>query len=53
MNKALKFAVGVKNLFNEKPPLSLRSNGGHMLGFDYRYFNPLGRTFQAKVSYDF
>jgi len=53
MNKALKFTVGVKNLFNEKPPLSLRSNGGHMLGFDYRYFNPLGRTFQARVSYDF
>lgn len=53
MNKALKLSVGVKNLFNEKPPLSLRNNGGHMLGFDYRYFNPLGRTFQAKLSYDF
>ena len=53
MNKALKINVGVKNLFNEKPPLSLRANGGHMLGFDYRYFNPLGRTFQARLSYDF
>ena len=52
-NKALKLSVGVKNLTNEKPPLSLRSNGGHMLGFDYRYYNPLGRTFQARVSYDF
>jgi iron complex outermembrane receptor protein len=53
MNKALKFTVGVKNLLNEKPPLSLRNNGGHMLGFDYRYFNPLGRTYQARVSLDF
>lgn len=53
MNKALKMSVGVKNLLNEKPPLSLRNNGGHMLGFDYRYFNPLGRTFQARASYDF
>ncbi|MFM7848709.1 MAG: TonB-dependent receptor domain-containing protein [Rubrivivax sp.] len=52
-NKALKITAGIKNLTNEKPPLSLRSNGGHMLGFDYRYYNPLGRTFQARVSYDF
>lgn len=52
-NKALKISAGIKNLTDEKPPLSLRSNGGHMLGFDYRYYNPLGRTFQARVSYDF
>lgn len=52
-NKALKITAGIKNLTNEKPPLSLRSNGGHMLGFDYRYYSPLGRTFQARVSYDF
>ena len=53
MNKALKLSVGVKNLFDETPPLSLRNNGGHMLGFDYRYFNPLGRTLNARLSYDF
>lgn len=53
LNKALKMTFGIKNLLDEDPPLSLRANGGHMLGFDYRYFNPLGRTFQARVSYDF
>lgn len=53
VNKALKLSFGIKNLFNKKPPLSLRADGGHMLGFDYRYFNPLGRTFQARLSYDF
>jgi len=52
-NKALKLTAGIKNLTNEAPPMSLRSNGGHMLGFDYRYYNPLGRTFQARLSYDF
>lgn len=53
VNKAMKLTAGIRNLFDKKPPLSLRDNGGHMLGFDYRYFSPLGRTFQARMSYDF
>lgn len=53
VNKSTKVTAGIKNLFDKKPPLSLRDNGGHMLGFDYRYYNPLGRTFQARMSYDF
>ena len=52
-NKALKFSLGVINVLDEKPPLSLRTNGSHMLGFDYRYFNPLGRTVQARASWNF
>ena len=51
--KALTLTVGVKNLFDKSPPLSLRADGGHMLGFDYRYYNPLGRTFQAKLNMSF
>ena len=45
--------VGVKNLFDKDPPLSLRSDGAHMLGFDYRYYSPLGRTWQAKLNLSF
>jgi iron complex outermembrane receptor protein len=52
-NKNLTLAFGIKNLFDSDPPLSLRTSGGHMLGFDYRYYNPLGRTFQAKMNFAF
>lgn len=52
-NKQLTVALGVKNVFDKAPPLSLRANGGHMLGFDYRYYSPMGRTVQVKASYDF
>lgn len=52
-NKALTLTVGVKNLFDKDPPLSLRSDGAHMLGFDYRYYSPLGRTWQAKLNLSF
>ncbi|WP_431260053.1 TonB-dependent receptor [Roseateles chitinivorans] len=52
-NKQLTVALGIKNVFDKDPPLSLRANGGHMLGFDYRYYSPMGRTFQVKASYDF
>ncbi|OWQ44303.1 hypothetical protein CDL60_26480 [Roseateles noduli] len=52
-NKQLTVALGIKNVFDKEPPLSLRANGGHMLGFDYRYYSPMGRTFQVKASYDF
>ncbi|MFT3665500.1 TonB-dependent receptor plug domain-containing protein [Piscinibacter sp.] len=53
VNKALQLTVGVKNVFDRSPPLTLRTTGAHMLGFDYRYYNPLGRTFQAKLNYAF
>jgi len=52
-NKQLTLTAGIKNVFDKAPPLSLRANGGHMLGFDYRYYSPLGRTLQARASYDF
>jgi iron complex outermembrane receptor protein len=52
-NKQMMLTVGVKNVANSPPPLSLRTSGGHMLGFDYRYYNPLGRTYQAKLNVSF
>ena len=52
-NKQLTLSLGIKNVFDKEPPLSLRVKGGHMLGFDYRYYSPIGRTFQARASYDF
>lgn len=52
-SKAVTFTVGVKNVFDKDPPLTLRTGGAHMLGFDYRYYNPLGRTYQAKLNVAF
>lgn len=49
-NKNFTLTLGIKNLFDADPPLSLRTSGGHMLGFDYRYYDPLGRTYQAKLN---
>ncbi|PHV08568.1 TonB-dependent receptor [Janthinobacterium sp. BJB412] len=37
--------VGVKNLLNREPPLSLRASSGHQVGFDPRYADPMLRTF--------
>lgn len=37
---------GIKNLFNQDPPLSIRNaGGGNHLGIDGRYTDPLGRQF--------
>lgn len=52
-NKQFMLTLGVQNVGDIAPPRSLRTNGGHMLGFDYRYYNPLGRTFQAKLNFAF
>lgn len=45
VSKSVFFKLGVMNLLDKEPPLSLRTSGAHMLGYDYRYFSPLGRTF--------
>ena len=52
--KNLTLALGVKNVFDETPPFSLRVNGaGHQLGYDPRYASPYGRTYQANVNWQF
>ena len=45
--------VGLKNVFDKAPPLSLRASSGHQVGFDPRYANPLGRQFYLNGSYKF
>jgi iron complex outermembrane recepter protein len=52
-NKALTITAAVKNLLNEKPPLSIKTVGGNMLGYDPRYTDGRGRTFQLNVNYKF
>ena len=44
---------GVTNLFDRKPPLSLRNTGSHQLGYDPRYASPIGRSFYLQASYKF
>lgn len=45
---------GVRNLFNQEPPLSIRNTGGgNQVGYDGRYTDPLGRTFYLTGNYKF
>ncbi len=52
-NKALNFTAGIKNLLDKQPPLSIKTVGGNMLGFDPRYADGVGRTFYLHGSYKF
>ncbi|MCH7343918.1 TonB-dependent receptor [Pelomonas sp. CA6] len=48
-NKALTFTLGVFNVFDRNPPLSLKTSGGHQLGYDNRYTDARGRTLYLGV----
>jgi len=50
---ALRFTVGITNLFDEEPPRSLKLVGGNQVGYDGRYADPTGRAFTAGASYRF
>jgi len=53
-NKTLKLTIGVKNLTDKDPPLSLQTGGGgNQVGYDGRYYDPLGRTFYGRVNVKF
>lgn len=52
-NPALRLMVGVLNLFDRMPPLSLQTNAGLQTGYDPRYADPRGRTFYASLNYRF
>ena len=50
----MKVSVGVNNLFDVAPPLSLRGAGaGHQVGYDPRYTDSLGRTYYLALDYKF
>lgn len=48
--------VGLLNVFDTKPPLSVSSGGlnrGQQFGYDDRYYDPRGRTAYVNASYKF
>ena len=53
-SKGLSVTVGIKNLFDRSPPLSLQaSGGGNYSGYDGRYYDVLGRTYYVASNYKF
>ncbi|MBL8311009.1 MAG: TonB-dependent receptor [Burkholderiales bacterium] len=52
-NKNLRLTLGVLNLLDQDPPLSIKTVGGHQLGYDNRYTDPRGRTFYGRLNYSF
>jgi iron complex outermembrane receptor protein len=56
MTKNLSLTVGVLNLADKDPPLTLAGGGvgkGQMFGYDDRYYDVRGRTFYGKASFSF
>ncbi|MCW7541520.1 TonB-dependent receptor [Aquabacterium sp. A7-Y] len=54
INKQWRLVGGILNLTDRDPPMSLKtSGGGHMIGYDDRYYDARGRTFYLNGSYTF
>ncbi|BFM05513.1 TonB-dependent receptor [Halioxenophilus aromaticivorans] len=54
LEDSLDLTFGIKNLFDEEPPLSLRTSGaGHQVGWDPRYTDAFGRTMYLRAAYSF
>jgi iron complex outermembrane receptor protein len=54
--KDLQLTVGILNLLDEDPPLSISNSGinrGFPYGYDDRYYDPRGRTIYGNLSYKF
>lgn len=50
----LKLTVGVRNLTDKDPPLSLQTGGGgNAVGYDGRYYDPTGRSFYGRINVKF
>ncbi|MCL1125855.1 TonB-dependent receptor [Shewanella surugensis] len=45
--------LGINNLFDTQPSLSLGDGSGHQVGYDPRYTDPYGRTFYLQADYSF
>lgn len=51
---ALALTIGVKNLSDKAPPLSLQNaGGGNQQGYDGRYADPIGRSYYLRANYKF
>ena len=53
MSKNFRLTLGLNNIFNTRPPLSLKIVGGNQIGYDGRYADPTGRSIAAGASYRF
>ncbi|MFP5389944.1 MAG: TonB-dependent receptor domain-containing protein [Gammaproteobacteria bacterium] len=54
LGKRFVLTVGIRNLLDRDPPLSIRNaGGGNQVGYDGRYTDPLGRTFYLTGNYRF
>jgi iron complex outermembrane recepter protein len=54
--KLLSFTVGILNVMNTNPPLSISGGGlnrGQQFGYDDRYYDSRGRTLYGNVSFKF
>jgi len=51
--KDLRLTFGITNLFDTKPPLSLKIVGGNQVGYDGRYADPTGRAIAVGATYRF
>lgn len=52
-NKKTEIRLGVTNLLNEAPPLTLRDSSGHQVGYDPRYASPMMRSVYVMGSYSY
>lgn len=55
MNKQLQLTLGLKNMFDKKPPYSVlnQSGTGNVRGYDPRYADPIGRQVYLTGNYKF
>ena len=53
ISKKWNVRLGIKNLLDKEPPLSLRTSSGHQVGYDPRYADTMGRTLYLNSSYTF
>ena len=52
-SKTTKLTFGILNLLNQDPPFTIKTDGGHQIGYDNRYTDPRGRTLYANASFKF
>ncbi|MFL6697599.1 MAG: TonB-dependent receptor domain-containing protein [Vitreoscilla sp.] len=53
VSNALRLTFGINNIFDVKPPLSLKIVGGNQVGYDGRYADPSGVSFAVGATYRF
>jgi iron complex outermembrane receptor protein len=52
--KFLTVTAGIRNIADKEPPLSLQTGGGgNQVGYDGRYYDPIGRTYYLRANVKF